>query len=65
MEQPREIMTVDDVAAYLNIHRSTVYKMMKHKQLPGFRIGADWRFHRANILGWIKRKEEAAIVKSN
>jgi excisionase family DNA binding protein len=65
MKQPREIMTVGEVAAYLHVHPSTVYKMMKHKEQPGFRIGADWRFHRANILAWIKEKQAAVIVKSN
>jgi excisionase family DNA binding protein len=65
MDQTREIMTVSDVAAFLHVHPATVYKMLKHRELPGFRIGSDWRFNRAEILGWIKEKQESAIVKSN
>jgi excisionase family DNA binding protein len=60
MVQPREIMTVSEVAAYLHVHPTTVYKMMKRKELPGFRIGSDWRFNRADILGWIKEKQKSA-----
>jgi excisionase family DNA binding protein len=55
--EPREIMTVNEVAAFLHVHPVTVYKMMKRKELPGFRIGSDWRFNRADILGWIKEKQ--------
>jgi excisionase family DNA binding protein len=55
--EPRKIMTVNEVAAFLHVHPTTVYKMMKHKELPGFRIGSDWRFNRADILGWINEKQ--------
>jgi excisionase family DNA binding protein len=53
-------MTVDEVAAYLQVHPSTVYQMVKHRQLPCFRVGADWRFHPASIHEWIKERETAA-----
>jgi excisionase family DNA binding protein len=65
MKHPREIMTVNEVAAYLHVHPTTVYKMMKRKELPGFRIGSDWRFHRTDILRWIKEKQESAMLRSN
>jgi excisionase family DNA binding protein len=55
--EPRKIMTVNEVAAFLHVHPTTVYRMMKHKELPGFRIGSDWRFNRADILGWINEKQ--------
>ncbi len=53
-------MTVNEVAAFLHVHPVTVYKMMKRKELPGFRIGSDWRFNRADILGWIKERQKSA-----
>jgi excisionase family DNA binding protein len=33
------ILTVQDVAQYLRIHQSMVYRLLKEKQLPAFKIG--------------------------
>jgi len=46
------IMTVEDVAAYLRLHPSTIYRLVKMKQLPAFKLGSDWRFNRESIDRW-------------
>jgi excisionase family DNA binding protein len=38
-------MTVPEVSAYLKIHPSTVYRLLRRHQIPAFRIGGDWRFN--------------------
>ena len=45
-----------EVAKHLKIHPSTVYKMAKRGELPGFKIGTDWRFDRAQIEEWIRSR---------
>lgn len=52
----REIMTVEEVAAYLRVHQSTIYRMLKRHQMPAFRMGADWRFIRDEIDKWCMEK---------
>lgn len=47
-----EVMTLTEVAAYLKTHKSTIYKMLKRKQLPAFRVGSDYRFNRSQIDEW-------------
>ena len=43
----QEILTLHEVAAYLRVHRSTIYRMIQNGQLPGaFRVGTDWRITR-------------------
>lgn len=44
-----EVMTVGEIATYLRIHQSTVYRLLKRGKLPAFRVGADWRFLREAI----------------
>jgi excisionase family DNA binding protein len=43
-----EIMTVLTLARYLRCDKTTIYKLLKKKQIPAFRIGSgpisDWRF---------------------
>ncbi len=45
-----QIMTVEEVAAYLKLSKITVYKLVKKGQLPGFRVGNSWRFRKDRIL---------------
>jgi excisionase family DNA binding protein len=47
------VLTVKEVAKYLRVHPSTVYKLLKIQQLPAFRIGSDWRFNREQIDAWM------------
>ena len=47
-----EIMTVKELAAYLRVHPSTLYKLLRRGMLPGFRIGSEWRFHRGVVDRW-------------
>ena len=45
-------MTVHDVSAYLRVHPSTIYKLLKHHQIPAFHLGSDWRFDFEMIDTW-------------
>jgi excisionase family DNA binding protein len=53
-------MTVPELAAYLKVHRVTVYRLASRRGLPGFRIGTELRFRRADIDEWIKKQEKTA-----
>ena len=44
-----QIMTVREVSEFLRVHPSTIYRMLKKKMLPSFRVGSDWRFSKAEI----------------
>lgn len=51
-----DILTVTSLAAYLRVHRSTVYRMLRLRQVPAFKIGSDWRFLRSSIDQWIAQQ---------
>ena len=48
----RKILTVQEVSKYLHVHPSTVYRLLKRKELPAFRIGGAWRFVASDIDKW-------------
>jgi excisionase family DNA binding protein len=50
---PSRIMTVAETAQYLQVHRSTLYKLLRRHQIPAFKIGADYRFDRDAIEKWM------------
>jgi excisionase family DNA binding protein len=43
------LMTVDEVAAYLKMHPTTVYRLVRRRKLPSFRVGKNFRFLQSDI----------------
>jgi excisionase family DNA binding protein len=50
--QRPSILTLDNVAEYLRVHPSTIYRLLKKRQLPAFKVGRDWRFNLESIDRW-------------
>ncbi len=48
-----DILTIRQLAEYLMVSEKTVYRMLDRNQLPGMRIGAQWRFRKADIDAWL------------
>jgi excisionase family DNA binding protein len=51
------VMTLDEVAQFLHVHPSTVYRLLKGRSIPAFKVGSDWRFNKESIERWITRLE--------
>lgn len=54
-----EILTVAEVADYLKLPTSTVYRLVERRRIPGHKVGRQWRFQRAVIDEWLRRRSEA------
>jgi excisionase family DNA binding protein len=53
-----EIMTMDELAEYLKISKSTLYKLAVESKIPGTKIGKRWRFHKDAIDDWLRQHPE-------
>jgi excisionase family DNA binding protein len=53
IEKSDEILTIEEVAAYLKAGRRTVYRLAANGQIPAFKLGGTWRFRRAELDRWI------------
>jgi excisionase family DNA binding protein len=49
-----EIMSLDELAEYLKLSTSTLYKLAQDGALPGQKLGKRWRFHKDAIDDWLK-----------
>lgn len=49
-----DILTLQEVAEYLKVDQRTVYRMLKSKQLPAFKVRNQWRFKKEAIDKWIE-----------
>jgi excisionase family DNA binding protein len=56
-ERRPRIMTIEEVAKYLRLHKSTVYRMVRDGQIPASKIGNQWRFRKDVIDTWLSGKE--------
>lgn len=50
-----EIMTVNEVAAYLKISEVTTYKLVQEGKIPAFKIGRHWRVKRLDLGEFIEK----------
>lgn len=63
-EVESEILTLEEVAAYLKAGKRTVYRLAQKGEIPAFKLGGTWRFRRSELDRWIaesisKKKPEA------
>jgi len=61
----KKIMNIKEVATYLGVHASTIYKYAQQGKIPAFKIGKDWRFTRKHIDKWIDEKTHIPKDQSN
>ncbi len=47
-----EMMTVKEVALYLQMKPVTIYKLAKEGRIPAFKVASFWRFKRDLIEKW-------------
>ena len=53
-------LTLRQVAEYLKVHKSTIYRLVKRKGLPAFKVWHDWRFDLDLIDQWRFAQEQRA-----
>ncbi|MDI6791693.1 MAG: helix-turn-helix domain-containing protein [bacterium] len=46
------IMTVKEVAKYLRLHETSIYRMCKNNTIPCYKVGNGWRFKKPEIEKW-------------
>ena len=58
MERGPSIMTLAEVAKYLRVHKSTIYRMAREGNIPSSKVANQWRFRKARIDEWLMEQEQ-------
>jgi len=58
-----EVMTVKQLADYLQMDEHTVYKLARSGQIPSIKIAGQWRFKKDVIDKWIDEQSLKRIKK--
>lgn len=56
--QTSTVLTIEDLATYLKISKSTLYKLAQEGSLPGQKVGRHWRFHRKAVDQWLRNERQ-------
>jgi len=60
-EASDNVFTVDELAVYLKIPKSTLYKLAQEGKVPGQKVGRHWRFRKAAIDHWLDVATEGNV----
>jgi excisionase family DNA binding protein len=58
-----KVLTIEELAAYLKISKSTLYKLAQNGEVPGQKVGKHWRFRRDIIDRWMTESTSATRRK--
>ncbi len=50
------IWTLKEVARYLKLSELSLYRLLRRRKIPGFKVGQQWRFSKDTIDKWIDEK---------
>ena len=59
-----DVMTIEQLCSYLQLSRSTLYKLAQEGKVPGQKVGRHWRFHKNVIDRWLGENGPATATKS-
>ncbi len=58
-----ELMTIEDLAAYLKVTRRTIYEWLKQNKIPAVKLVGQWRFQREKIDAWLDIQAKNTTTK--
>ena len=58
-------LTIDELADYLKMGRTKLYRMAQKADIPASKIGNQWRFDRVEIDEWMKSQRPAPASRNS
>ncbi len=51
------VFTISELAAYLKVSKSTLYKIVREGKVPCQKVGRHWRFRKEAIDRWLEKSD--------
>lgn len=61
-----EVLNITEACEYLRIAKPTLYKYIRKGEVPAFKMGSVWKFHKESLETWVKervQKDTNALIK--
>jgi excisionase family DNA binding protein len=62
LNSDNEIMSVKQVAKFLNLDANIIYAKCAKGEIPYFKIGKGYRFKKTDILKWVQGQKETSDI---
>ena len=56
-----EVLNIDQLAQYLRVPKSTLYRLAAEGKIPSHKVGRHWRFRRESVDRWLDQPGEQAL----
>ena len=56
-----ELLTVEETCRYLKITPRTLYRYLRSRKIPAFKLGKEWRFVRSDLEQWIRDRTRTTV----
>ena len=50
---PAKLLTIKEVQEVLSLSERTIFRLIKKKELKGFKVGREWRFEEQDVTNYI------------
>ena len=60
----KEVLSIKQVAEFLQMDERTIYKLAKQGDIPSFKVSNQWRFLKKDIESWIEQKKSEVRGKT-
>jgi len=58
-------LTIDELADYLKMGRTKLYRMAQECEMPASKVGNQWRFDREQIDEWMKSQRPVTASRNS
>lgn len=55
-----DVLTIAELAAYVKVSKSTLYKLVREGEAPCQKVGRHWRFRKEAIDRWLEQKDTSS-----
>jgi excisionase family DNA binding protein len=60
-----KVLTLSEVSDYLSVSPVTIYRLLRRRQIPAFRLAGNWRFNIEDLALWIETQSNKFETQSN
>jgi len=61
----RRFLTLDEAAAMLQVSKRTLHRLIRRNEMPGLKVGAQWRIPENGFLKWVEERTVGSLVDPN
>lgn len=58
MQEDKKLLTVEELARFLNCSQGLIHKLKDNRGLPFLKIGASVRFDKEEVLNYLRRETD-------